>query len=269
MKDLIQLFKEQFSHLELIYKLAIFNVKSEYSNHYLGIFWNILQPALQVGLYYLVFGLGLRSTRADIDGIPFIIHLISGLFPWLFISQSINRGSNAIFSKLSIVTKMKFPSSTLLSITFVNSLINLLITTAFLFVVSLYHHYVPGWHYLIFIYFIIASYAFIFGLSLIMSTLTVLVRDTRNLLQNFLRMCFFLTPVFWSIENSTPVMKHITGLNPFTYLVGVYRSAFTHAGGGLYGAWHDHLYFWALSLLLLFIGAKIHFKFRNRLVDYL
>ncbi|TDM03828.1 ABC transporter permease [Macrococcus carouselicus] len=269
MKDLIQLFKEQLTHLELIYKLAIFNIKSEYSNHYLGIFWNILQPALQVGLYYLVFGLGLRSVRADVDGIPFIIHLISGLFPWLFISQSINRGSNAIFSKLSIVTKMKFPSSTLLSINFVNSLINLMITTTFLFVLSVIHHYVPWWHYFIFFYFVFASYVFIFGISLIMSTLTVLVRDTRNLLQNFIRMCFFLTPIFWTVEHSTPLMQKITGLNPFTYLVGIYRSAFTHAEVPMYGAWHDHLYFWCLSLLMLYFGAKIHFKFRNRLVDYL
>lgn len=269
MKELVDLFKEQIMHIELIYKLAIYNIKSEYSNHYLGVFWNILQPAMQVGLYYLVFGLGLRGGKGDVDGIPFIIHLISGLFPWLFISQSINRGSNAILSKLSIVTKMKFPSSTLLSINFVNSLINLLITTAFLLGISLYHHYVQWFHYFIFLYFIFASYVLIFGLSLIMSTMTIIVRDTRNLLQNFIRMCFFLTPIFWSVEHATPLMQKLTSLNPFTYLIGVYRSAFTHNEVLLYGTWHDHLYYWTLSLLILYIGAKVHFKFRNRLVDYL
>lgn len=269
MKEIIQLFKEQISHIELIYKLAIYNQKIQYSNHYLGIFWNFLQPALQVGLYYLVFGLGLRGSHGDVVGVPFIIHLISGLFPWLFISQSINAGSSAIHSKLNLVTKMKFPSSVLLSVSFTNALLNLFITTGILFIFSIFYQFVPWWHYFIFIYFIIASYVLVFGISLIMSTLVVIVRDTKNILQNIMRMAFFLTPIFWAIENVNPIMKLIASFNPFAYLIGIYRTAFVHGNDMFYGDWSDHLYFWSFSLLLLFIGASVHFKFRNKLVDYL
>ncbi|TDM12399.1 ABC transporter permease [Macrococcus lamae] len=269
MKEIISLFKEQLNHVSLIYKLAIYNMKSQYSNHYLGVFWNFLQPMLQVGLYYVVFGLGLKGSHSDVSHVPFIIHLISGLFPWLFISQSINAGSNAILSQLSLVTKMKFPSSTLLSISFTNSLINLLITTAILFIISLLNGYVSWWHYLQFFYFIIASYFLIFGISLIMSTLVILVRDTKNILQNVMRMAFFITPIFWAIENATPLMHKISALNPFSYLIGIYRTAFIHNQPEFYGNWQDHLYFWSLTMLLLFIGSHVHFKFRSKLVDYL
>ena len=269
MKELLTLFKEQLMHLELIYKLSIYNMKSQYSNHYLGVFWNFLQPLMQVILYYVVFGLGLRGSHQDVVGVPFIIHLISGLFPWLFISQSINAGSTAIHSKLNLVTKMKFPSSTLLSISFTNSLINLLITTSILFVLSIYHQYVSWWHYLIFIYFVFASYILIFGISLMMSTLVILVRDTKNILQNVMRMAFFVTPIFWAVEKSAPIMHQITAFNPFSYLIGVYRSAFINNQTMIYGSWNDHLYFWSFSLLLLFVGSHVHFKFRNKLVDYL
>ncbi|MEE1108203.1 MAG: ABC transporter permease [Macrococcus canis] len=269
MKELFLLFKEQVSHISLIYKLAIYNIKSNYSNHYLGVFWNFLQPLLQVVLYYIVFGLGLRGNKTDVLGVPFIIHLISGLFPWIFISQSIMGGSSAIQSRLSLVTKMKFPSSTLLSISFMNTVINLLITTSIIFVLSLYNQLVPWWHYFWFLYFIVASYVFIFGISLIMSTLVILVRDTKNILQNVMRMAFFVTPIFWAIENSNPIMHKINAFNPFGFLVGIYRSAFTRGNEWVYGSWHDHLFFWSLSLLLLFIGSRVHFKFRNKLIDYL
>lgn len=269
MKELINLIKEQILHVHLIRKLAIYNIKSKYSNHYLGVFWNILQPLMQVGLYYVVFGLGLRGVRHDVIGVPFIIHLISGLFPWMFISQSIIGGSLAIYQRLGLVTKMKFPSSVLLSISFTNTLINLLITTSILFLLSLYYQLVPIWHYFWFFYFIIASYALIFGISLIMSTLVIIVRDTNNILQNVMRMAFFVTPIFWAIENATPLMVKINAFNPFGYLVGTYRVAFIRDHVSVYGSWHDHLFYWTICLLLLFIGSQVHYKFRNKLVDYL
>lgn len=269
MKELIKLIEEQVSHLELIYKLAIYNIKSQYSNHYLGVFWNFLQPMMQVGLYYVVFGLGLRGTHSDVDGIPYIVMLISGLFPWLFISQSINAGAGAIHSKLGLVTKMKFPSSTLLSISFTNALINLMITSSILFIISLYLHLVPLWHYLWFIYFVFSSYMLIFGISLVMSTLVILVRDTRNILQNVMRMAFFLTPIFWTLDHANHLMHKISALNPFSYLVGIYRICFIKASPHMYGNIYDHFYFWSVTLFILVIGAHIHFKFRNKLVDYL
>ncbi|MDM8328490.1 ABC transporter permease, partial [Staphylococcus felis] len=122
MKSLFVILHEQISNWKTIIQLAVYNMKSQYSNHYLGVFWNILQPLMQVGVYYLIFGLGLRGGGDRlVDGAPFIIHLISGLFPWLFISQSINQGANAIQANLGLVTKMKFPSSVLLSISFTNT----------------------------------------------------------------------------------------------------------------------------------------------------
>ena len=63
MKIVTEIFKEQFNNLPKIFKLAIYNMKSQYANHYLGVFWNILQPILQVAVYYLVFGLGLEEMR--------------------------------------------------------------------------------------------------------------------------------------------------------------------------------------------------------------
>ena len=269
MNILFKLIYEQINHIELIYKLAIYNVKSQYTNHYLGVFWNFLQPMLQVGLYYLVFGMGLRGTHADVNGIPYIVVLISGLFPWLFISQSIIAGSSAIQSKLSLVTKMKFPSSTLLSISFTNALINLLITSSIILIISLFYQLVPIWHYLFLIYFIFSSYMLIFGISLIMSTLVILIRDTKNILQNIMRMGFFLTPIFWTVENANHIMRKISDLNPFSYLINIYRVTFINPNLSYIGNVYDHLYFWSLTCLVLFIGARVHFKFRNKLVDYL
>lgn len=269
MNKIYQIFKEQWMHRHLIWKLAIYNLKSQYANHYLGIFWNILQPAMQVLIYYVVFGLGLRGDRGDIDGLPFIIYLVSGIFPWLFISQSINSASNSIYSQLSLVTKMKFPASTLLSMSIVNNIINLLMTTLLLTGLSLWFGYSSPVHYLGFLYFVFASYMIIFGMSLIMSSLVILIRDMRNVLQNVIRMLFFVTPIFWSLEESNEILVVLSALNPFAYLIQNYRNAMVLDAAPLYGDMSDHLYFWTLTLLLIYIGVHVHYRFRNKLVDYL
>ncbi|GGA98378.1 ABC transporter permease [Macrococcus hajekii] len=266
MKEVWMILKEQIDNFHMIRKLALYNMKTEYSNHYLGMFWNILQPLLQVVIYYVVFGMGLRHGST---GLTYLLHLVSGLFPWLFISQSLNSGANAIYAQLGLVTKMKFPSSVLLSISFTNTFINLLYTTVIVVLMSLANGYRGYMHFFEFLYFIVAAFSIIFAINLLMSTLVILVRDTRLILQNILRMGFFLTPIFWEVSTASPILQKIASLNPFAYLVGIYRNAFIEGNEAIYGNIGDHLYFWSITLLLMFIGSHIHYRFKNRLVDYL
>src|SRR5699024_5953179 len=210
MNNIFYFLKEQWIHLRLIFALSIYSLKSQYANHYLGLFWNILQPAMQVGLYYVVFGLGLRGDRGDVGGLPFIIHLITGLFAWLFISGTINAASNAIHGQLGLVTKMKFPSSILISVSIVNSLINVFITTGIVLFISIINGYSSPMHYFGFLYFVVGAVSLTTAIGLIMSTLVILIRDMKNILQNVIRMFFFVTPIFWSLNEANALMHTIS-----------------------------------------------------------
>ncbi|AKG73410.1 ABC transporter permease [Salinicoccus halodurans] len=269
MNNIFKILKEQWLHRRLIIGLSVYSLKSQYANHYLGLFWNILQPAMQVFLYYVVFGLGLRGDRGDVGDLPFIVHLISGLFPWLYISAGINAASGAIQSQIGLVTKMKFPSSTLISVSIVNSLINLFITTSILLVISIIYGFSSPIHYLSFLYFVVASVALISSVGLIMSTLVILIRDMKNVLQNVIRMFFFLTPIFWSLSEANALMHTISSFNPVAYLVMNYRTALVLQEAPLYGGMSDHIYFWSITLFLFYVGVNVHYRFRDRLVDYL
>ncbi|WP_342388730.1 ABC transporter permease [Salinicoccus bachuensis] len=269
MKKILAIINEQIEHSHLIFQLSKYHLRAEYANHYLGVFWNILQPAMQVLIYYVVFGLGLRGVRGDVGDLPFIMHLITGLFPWLFLSQGVLSASSAIQSKIGLVTKMKFPASTLLSISIVNGFVNLIFTTSIVVVLNLIFGYTSPLYTLGLIYFVVASYAFIFALGLIMSSLIILIRDAKNVLQNFIRMFFFMTPIFWSLNGANEILHVLTSLNPFGYLVMVYRNATVLGDEIIYGGMNDHLYFWLFTVLLMYVGAHVHYKFRGKLVDYL
>lgn len=269
MNNMFKIIKEQWENRSLIFGLSIYNLKSQYANHYLGLFWNILQPLLQVLLFYIVFGLGLRGDRGDVGGLPFIIHLTSGLFPWLFLSGAVNATSNAVQGQIGLVTKMKFPSSILISTTIVSSFVNLGVTTAILLTISIINGYSSPIHYLSLIYFVFASVLLVSGIGLIMSTLIILIRDMKNILQNVIRMFFFTTPIFWSLTEANELLQAISAFNPFAYLVMNYRTSLIYEEAPLYGAMSDHIYFWSLTLFILYVGVNVHYRFRDRLVDYL
>lgn len=50
-------------------RLAEFELKITNQNNYLGTAWELINPALQIGIYWFVFGLGFRSNRL-IEDIP-------------------------------------------------------------------------------------------------------------------------------------------------------------------------------------------------------
>ena len=61
--------------------MAQFQIKISNHNNYLGIAWELLNPALQIMVYWLVFGLGIRSNN-PIDGVPFVLWLLVGISMW-------------------------------------------------------------------------------------------------------------------------------------------------------------------------------------------
>lgn len=79
----VQVLKEQIDNWDLIYRMALFEIKGMYQIHYLGTFWQFLNPAIQIAIYWFVFG----TIRAgsDVDGTPYFLWLIIGLIPWFFL----------------------------------------------------------------------------------------------------------------------------------------------------------------------------------------
>ena len=102
--------KEHFKNFYLIQRLAQFQVKITNTNNYLGMAWELINPAMQIMVYWFVFGLGIR-TNNPIEGVPFIYWLLVGISMWFFVNQGILEGTKSIASKYNHVAKMNFPLS--------------------------------------------------------------------------------------------------------------------------------------------------------------
>jgi len=276
MKSMITIVKEQISSFYLILRLSAFELKSANTNNYLGRFWEILNPMIQLTIYWFVFGAGIRKgSGVPMDNgveVPFFIWMVTGMIVWFFVNPAISASSRSIYSRIQLIAKMSFPMSAIPSFVimanFYTHLILVAVVTVFLqfteFKLSIYYIQLP--------YFMIATLLFLLALALVTSTLATIVRDVQQVVQSVLKMLLYLTPLLWHTEHlmvNGIDFVFILKLNPLYYIVEGYRAALL--GTTWYPAEYPQLtlYFWITVVVLFFIGSVLHLKFRNRFVDYL
>ncbi|PGZ07519.1 teichoic acid ABC transporter permease [Bacillus cereus] len=260
--------KEQLDNLYLMGRLSIYEIKQQYAASTLGIMWVFLNPLIQIFVYWLVFGLGIRGG-APVEGVPFFVWMICGIIPWFFINGSIIQGSNSIYAKLNTVSKMNFPLSVIPTYIILSQLYTHLVLLAVLILIVICIKGISILSIVGLIYCIFSTFSFLIALAFITSTISTISRDVHLFIQSITRMLFYLTPVLWKpSEHMNSIFAFLMKINPFYYVVEGYRSSLLHGNISFIGSLYT-LYFWGVAIILFAIGAMFHVRFRKRFVDYL
>ncbi|AWC34612.1 MULTISPECIES: ABC transporter permease [Bacillus cereus group] len=267
MNSMILVLKEQINSLYLIKRLSIYQVKSTNNSNHLGLVWEVLNPLIQMSIYWFVFGIGIRGGKG-VDGAPFVYWLMSGLAVWFFISPSILQASKSIYTRLNMISKMNFPMSVIPSYVIISNFYQHLILVGIVTIIFLTTGQGIVIHYIQLLYYMFATLMFIFAFSLITSTLATIVRDVQMVVQSLMRMLLYLTPILWTPDKLPTILQKIMQLNPLCYIIEGYRDSFLGTGW-IYEDIQYALYFWIIVFLMLLIGATLHVKFRKHFVDYL
>lgn len=267
MNFIYNIIKEQFTNFTLIFRLAFYEVKSKYMMHYLGMIWELLNPIIQIALYWFVIGIGIRGS-GDINGVPFIIWLLTGMTPWIFINRSIVQGSNSVIRRVGLVSKMKFPVSVLPTISIISSAFIFIVLLLVLFGITSFYGIEMKLQLIQIPYFILSMIVFLFALTLMTSAITVIVRDIQSILQQLMRVLFYLCPIVWDPSHTTHLIESILKLNPIYYLISGFRSSIL-GSNWFYDDISYTIYFWSFTLTIFLIGAAMQIKLRNRFIDYI
>ena len=103
---------DHIKHRSQIFKLAIADLKKTYSGSVLGWSWAVIRPAILIFVFWFAFSFGLRKG-GDVNGYPFFLWLISGMIPWYYMRDMIIGGAGSIRRYKYLVTKIKYPVSTI------------------------------------------------------------------------------------------------------------------------------------------------------------
>jgi len=250
----------------IILELTSNDFQLRYMGSYLGMLWAFVQPIVTVMIFWFVFELGFKSM--PVDNFPFILWLMSGMFPWFFFSEGLANATNAIIDNGHLVKKVVFRVSVLPIIKILSALFIHIFFIVFLMGMFWTYGYAFSIYNIQILYYLFASIVLLLGLSWFTSSLIVFVRDTGQIIAMFIQFGFWLTPIFWSLK-IIPLKYHsILQLNPMYYIVEGYRNSFIYH----IWFWEDinmTIYFWSITLILFICGAVMFKKLRPHFADVL
>jgi teichoic acid transport system permease protein len=259
-------FKEHFKNFYLIKRLAEFQLRLSNHSNYLGMAWELLNPGLQIAVYWFVFGLGMRSN-APHDGVPFIYWLIVGISMWFFVNQGVLEGTKAIASKYNHVAKMNFPLSIIPTYIVFSRFYGHIGLLAIVMVICYFAGYHPSIYTVQLLLYV--PYAFILtaAISLVTSTLGVLIRDTQMAMQAFMRIVFFVSSIL--IVPPKGIVTDVMQLNPVYFLAESYRAAILYKDWYFITHWELAVYNIAIVIILFIVGSILHVKYRDHFADFM
>lgn len=266
--SLAQMTRDIVVNWRRIVALATFQYRLNTKDMFLGSLWKLLSPFIQIGAYWLVFGIGLRSGK-PVDGIPYVVWLTCGTTPWLWLNSCVTSAGSSIYNKASLLTRSNIPTCLIpLSYVLSNTFDNLW-TVALMVVIYLSNGCVPTLAAFGLIYYILCGLAFLFALSLVTSTLVMLARDFQKVIQAVMRILFFLSPIFWNPTGNMPLIYQVFDFcNPFGYVIRGFRNSLLY-NGSILDNWEQGVAFWLVVAILYLIGSAFQSKMRKNLLDYL
>ena len=195
---------------DLLILLTRTELKVKYKESALGYAWSMLNPALVLAIYYVIFKVIARTQQPH-----FAIWLFCGLLVWNLFNNSAQASTTVVVGKAGIIKKVAFPRELLamstVGVAVVLFAIQVVVLTIFLAVFQL----TPDWGslWLLPLAFV-ALLVFTSAVSIFLSAVNVYLRDTQHLTEVALMAWFWLTPIVYPYGQVASHLKsyHVTWL---------------------------------------------------------
>lgn len=255
---LFSIIKEHIVWREQIIKLAKADLVKTYSGAALGWAWAVIKPTVMVLVLWFAFSVGLRVDR-DMNGCPYILWILAGMVPWFYMSDMIGQGTGAIIKYRYLVTKMKFPVSTIPTFVGLSKLIVHFFIIAIMLAIFIILGHFPGKYLLQLPFYMILMVIFFTFWSLFAALLSSMSKDFRNLVRSFVTPIFWLSGIMYDVTKiDIAWIQNAMLFNPVSYFASGYRNIF------IYDRWiweeKTQLICFLIVLLIMIIAATWAYK---------
>ena len=188
----------------LMKQLIIRDFKVKYKRSFLGVLWSLLYPILMITVMAIVFS---QLSRFRSEGMNYIVYLMTGIIMMNYFSEASNNAMTSVVMNFGLLNKVYipkyiFPFSKCLfvGINFALTLIPWLIIIALSYVGlgEFVCHF--NIYYLIIPYIFICFIVFTMGIGLLLSCVSVFLRDMFYIYGIILTIWNYLTPIFYSVS---------------------------------------------------------------------
>ena len=258
---MIELLHDSWRYRELVWALAMKELKVRYKRSVLGFLWALLNPMLLMLVLTVVF-----STIFGASIPHYAVFILSALLPWTFFSQSLAYGAESVVGNADLIKKVRVPKSIFVLAAVTSNMINLLLSfiPLILIVFAVGQPFHATWAYLPVP--MLALLIFTLGASFFFATANVFYRDVAHILQVILQVWFYLTPILYKTELFPVKWRWLFKLNPVIFVINGFRLS---VYDGMLPRLQSVGASFACGLLALVIGYSIFRRYQDRFVFYL
>lgn len=242
--------RRMWGRRHFVLELARAREQSESAGSRLGRLWAVLNPLLNVLVYWIVFGVLLKVNRSVPDYLSF---LVIGVFVFTFTQSSAMSGSRAITHNMNLVRALHFPRAILPLAAVLEELFPLFTALVICAAVVLLQGEGLSWMWLLLPVVIALQTLFNYGLALGLARVTESVRDVSMLLPFLLRTWLYLSGVVFPVQQFADEHGGVIGFllraNPGAVYVELARDALLTTYEAPPGTWLWAV-FWAVGGVL-------------------
>lgn len=266
-------FAELWRYRDLCSLFVRRNIVVQYKQTILGPLWYLLQPALTVVMYMVVFG-GIAGIPTD--GVPQALFYLAGICMWQYFADCLNATSNTFVTNANIFGKVYFPRLIMPISNVVSNLLRFGIQFG-LFAVVYAIYAIVGceahltWYALLFPALVIVLAGLSLGFGILISSMTTKYRDLQILFTFIVQLWMYATPIVYPL--SQVAGKEVAGidlytlmaLNPVTPLIETFKYGFL--GSGEFIGWGWLAYSFAFMIVLLALGIVVFNRVQKSFMD--
>jgi lipopolysaccharide transport system permease protein len=207
---------------EALYSLAWRNVRSRYKQAALGMSWAFIQPAVQVGVFTVLFGMIARVPSGDV---PYPLFALAALLPWNLFARIVSDGSQSLVANQHIITKLFFPRIFLVLAGGASAFLDAAVAAFLLVVFMIGYKMPPGSTVWMVIPALAGLSVFAYGFAALLAAINARWRDVQHTVPFLLQIGLFLTPVLYPPVVVPQRVRWLAALNPLTGWIGLFRAS--------------------------------------------
>jgi lipopolysaccharide transport system permease protein len=252
--DLLELWR----YRELLWFLALRDIKLRYKQTALGVAWAVIQPLFNVIVFSVFFGAlaGIKS-----DGFPYPLFALTALLPWQLFSYALTQSSNSLVNEQRLITKVYFPRLIVPIASVLSGLVDFAVTFVLVLCFMAYYTWVGtplpwSWTLLALPALVLFALVTALAVGLWLAALNVQYRDVRYMIGFLAQLWMFASPVAYPSSLVPERLRPLYGLNPMAGVIEGFRWALL---GSEAVDW-SMLGVSALVVVLLLVGGLYYFR---------
>lgn len=246
---LVPYLTELWNRRSYLWYVSANELRSRQVTTVLGNLWHLLNPALTIGVYYLIFGLLLNTTRGVEN---FILFLTVGLFLFQYTQKATIDGASSIINNNGLIKAIHFPRALLPITSTVTETLALASTVVVMYGVALITGEAITWRWLMMPGVLGMMFVFNLGAAMLAARLTTHFRDTTQILPFVFRLLLYASGVIFNVEAyaaDDPFVRMLFTLNPMYCFVSLGRWCLM--AGNLRGSLLLSASLWTVAILVV------------------